>query len=273
MTKARTHNIYQPQPATLQEMVVENAQIKTLILRFNDRKLNDSFSYQPGQFMMVSVMHCGEAPISIASTPTRPGVLHLSVRKAGKLTAALHELAIGDQIGLRGPFGRPFPMTRLEGRDLLFVAGGIGLAPLRAVIDYALDHGDAYGRKVILYGSRLPSDIAFQADIDTWRQRPDTECHLTVDRTEPGWDGPVGVVTTLLDRVALAPATTTALLCGPPIMIDTLRAELAARGFAAGDIITTMERHMKCGVGICGHCHMENKLVCTDGPVFTAAEL
>lgn len=266
-------NIYLPRPALIDRVLVENSQIKTFALVFQDDEYNRSFVYRPGQFMMLSVPHCGEAPISFSSTPTRPGIIHLSLRKAGQLTTAMHELGPGAIVGLRGPYGRHFPLEDLQGRDLLFLAGGIGLAPLRSVINFCLDRGLEYGRINILYGSRLPSDIAFRADIDNWRQQPTVNCLLTVDAAEPGWDGPVGVVTTLLDRIDIDINNCTALVCGPPLMIRFGIAELSRMGFKDEDIITTMERHMKCGIGTCGHCYLEEKLVCRDGPVFSRAEL
>lgn len=265
-------DLYLPRPAEIREVIAENSQIKTFVLSFVDREYQDRFSYAPGQFLMVSIPHCGEAPISVSSTPMNDGTIHLSVRRAGRLTEVMHDMRKGDVVGLRGPYGRPFPMADLAGRDLLFVAGGIGLAPLRSVINTCLAAG--HGRRItILYGSRTPSDIAFQADLATWGQTANVSCLLTVDRAEPGWQGEVGLVTALLAHCCLAPHESKALLCGPPMMIRAVLAELAGRGFADADIITTMERHMKCGVGICRHCHMDEKLVCKDGPVFTLEEL
>jgi NAD(P)H-flavin reductase len=184
----------------------------------------------------------------------------------------MHALREGDQIGLRGPYGRPFVMEALQGHDLLFVAGGIGLAPLRSVINGCLDTA-GHGKITILYGSRVPSDIAFRADIDTWHNHPAVDCRLTVDVAEPGWDGPVGLVTGLLEQLTVNPATSTALVCGPPVMIGAVLNALGAMGFADEDILTTMERHMKCGIGVCRHCHMGSKLICVDGPVFSLAQL
>ncbi|MBU0730513.1 MAG: FAD/NAD(P)-binding protein [Proteobacteria bacterium] len=265
-------NIYLPKIATIKDICIENSQIKTFILEFNDQKFNKSFSYNPGQFLMVSVPHHGEAPISFSSTPTRPGAVYLSIRKAGKLTGAMHELAKGAAIGLRGPYGKPFPMEDLKGSNLLFVAGGIGLAPLRSVINYCLDKRAEYGEITVLYGSRAPSDIAFAADIDSWKKQG-VSCSLTVDVAEDGWDGPVGLVTTLLDNLQSDNSNTTAIVCGPSLMIRFVINKLTAMGFSDETIITTLERHMKCGVGICRHCHMDNKLVCDDGPVFSVADL
>jgi NAD(P)H-flavin reductase len=267
-----SQDLYQPKPAEIREVIEENSQIKTFDLSFVDREYNDGFSYEPGQFMMVSIPHCGEAPISVSSTPLNGGTIHLSVRRAGKLTEAMHGMKRGDVVGLRGPYGRPFPMASLVAKDLLFVAGGIGLAPLRSVINTCLAAGHER-RITILYGSRTPSDIAFKEDLAGWGQTKNVTCLLTVDRAEPGWEGEVGLVTALLAHCCLDPHETKALLCGPPMMIRAVLAQLADQGFADGDIITTMERHMKCGVGICRHCHMDDKLVCKDGPVFTLEEL
>lgn len=266
-------NIYLPQPAIIRDILMENSQIKTFVLAFADKDYNRSFTYKPGQFMMVSVPHCGEAPISFSSSPSRPGTIQLSIRRTGKLTNAIHDLQRGSVIGLRGPYGRPFPMDLLKKKNLIFVAGGIGLAPLRSVITFCLDRGGNYGHKTILYGCRAPDELAFAADFATWDKRDDVTCLLTVDTAAPGWNGAVGVVTGLLDTIDLEAATSAALVCGPPIMIRFTLAKLSALGLADEDIITTMERQMKCGVGICQHCHMDNKLVCIDGPVFSRAEL
>ncbi len=268
-----TENIYLPRPAQIKKVVQENSQIKTFELTFTDKEYNLAFSYQPGQFMMVSVPHCGEAPISFSSSPSRPGKIDLSIRRAGKLTTAIHQLKKNAVIGLRGPYGRPFPMEDLKGRNLLFVAGGIGLAPLRSVINYCLDREEEYGDITILYGSRTPSDIAFSEDLQAWKNRKHVTCLLTVDEPESGWAGNVGVVTTLFDQVTPVKTNTAALVCGPPVMLRFVIAKLKDMGFADVDIITTLERHMKCGVGICRHCHMDEKVICYDGPVFSYAEL
>ncbi len=266
-------NIYQPQPAMIRAIRDENCQIKTFVLAFRDPERNRRFTYEPGQFMMVSIPHQGEAPISFSSTPTRPGTIELSIRKAGRLTGAMHELREGDVIGLRGPFGRPFAMDELKGFHLLFVAGGIGLAPLRGVINYCLDNRQDYGLITILAGSRCPADVSFEKDLRAWREQPGVTCAVTVDVGDEKWPHHVGLVTSLLDRFTEDPAASRAIVCGPPLMIRFVMADLSKRGFADTDIITTMERHMKCGIGVCGHCHLDNKLVCVDGPVFTRAEL
>ena len=266
------NNIYLPLAATVQKIISENEQIKTFIVAFQDNAYNEKFTYEPGQFMMVSMPHYGEAPISISSTPSRPGTIHLSVRKAGGLTEAMHKLKEGDYLGLRGPYGRPFPMD-IIGNNILFVAGGIGLAPLRSVIDFSLDRGTDTDKKSVLYGSRTPSDIAFKDDIQGWQKHPGVSCRLTVDQAEDGWSGSIGVVTTLLEDIDFDPESGCAMLCGPPIMIKFTLAKLLEIGFPPEKIWTTMERYMKCGVGLCGHCHLDDKLVCVDGPVFNLHEL
>lgn len=266
-------NIYQPHPARVIRVTQENCQIKTFTLAFTDASRNEAFSYQPGQFMMVSMADCGEAPISIASSPSRPGALDLSVRQAGVLTRAMHTLHPGDVLGLRGPYGKPFPLAALRGRDLVFVAGGIGLAPLRSLITFCLDNRADYGAITLLYGSRSPQDIAFMADISAWQDKHSVPCLLTVDTSEPGWQGHVGVVTTLLGTIRPDPSRSTAIVCGPSLMIRFVLAELSRMGFSDDFIITTLERHMKCGIGVCRHCHMERTLVCADGPVFTLSQL
>jgi NAD(P)H-flavin reductase len=271
---AEAKNLYLPYTAEILSVIVENSQIKTFILAFVDQEFNRAFSYEPGQFLMLSVPHCGEAPISISSTPSQPGTIQLSIRAAGKLTRAMHQLEAGDTVGLRGPYGRPFPMSDLVGHDLLFVAGGIGLAPLRSVISTCLiDKRFVDNRLTILYGSRAPSDLAFKADLEAWQKMPMVACHLTVDLAEPGWSGELGLVTSLLDRVEQDPARSKALICGPPPMIKPIIAKLKGRGYHNKNILTTLERYMKCGVGLCRHCHMGETLVCKDGPVFTWEEL
>jgi NAD(P)H-flavin reductase len=266
-------NAYLPHPARIMRVTEENAQIKTFELAFTDAARNQAFSHRPGQFMMVSIPHHGEAPISIASSPTRPGTIDLSVRQAGHLTTAMHAMGQGDLVGLRGPYGRPFPVAACQGRDLVFVAGGIGLAPLRSLITFALDHRADFGAITLLYGSRSPQDIAFSKDIRHWQEEAGVQCLLTVDQAQPGWQGQVGLVTTLLDQLHPDPARTTGICCGPSVMIRAVLAGLVAKGLSPEQCITTLERHMKCGIGVCRHCHLDSTLVCVDGPVFTLAQL
>ncbi|NPA94882.1 MAG: oxidoreductase [Thermodesulfobacteria bacterium] len=261
-----------PAEAVIKDIITENSTIKTFVVEILDEELAGTFTYLPGQFVMVSVPHKGEAPISISSHLTTPGLMHLSIRKAGRLTSALHQMKEGDHVGIRGPYGRPFPMQELQGRDILLVAGGIGLAPLRSVIEFCLHSPEQFGSITLLYGSRAPSDIAFRADLDRWAAEG-VDVRLTVDVAEPGWKGHVGLVTKLLEDVQIGGNSHSALLCGPPIMIDVVTKMLQDKGLSPDQIITTLERNMKCGVGLCGHCYMNGVYICKHGPVFTVSQL
>ncbi len=265
-------NIYLPEPVKVQEIIRENDLVRTFVLEFDDPLVNQDFSYEPGQFMMVSMPHCGEAPISFSSAPGRGGGFALTVRRAGRLTSAMHRLRPGDTIGVRGPYGRPFPMADLAGHNLLFVAGGIGLAPLHSVIGYCLDHRSEYGDITLLYGCRTPADICFADDLERWQQEG-VRCLCTVDEADGSWSGRVGLVTELLQEARVEPASWRALVCGPGIMIHFVLSRLLEMGFPRDHLFTTLERHMKCGVGICGHCFLEEKLICREGPVFSLDEL
>jgi len=262
-----------PRQAVIREIIRENDQIRTFRLELREK--TRPFAFRPGQFLMLSVPHCGEAAISISSSPTELPLVNLSIRRAGSLTTAVHALQVGAQVGIRGPFGRPFPVQDFGGRSLLVVAGGIGLAPLKGVIDYCLFHREVDEDLVqgitLLYGSRTPDDIAFGQVITRWREQG-VDCRLTVDQAGGDWKGSVGLVTDLLDNCAVTEQTT-ALVCGPPIMIRFVLDRLSGMGCSDEHIITTLERHMKCGMGLCGHCHLDGKMVCVDGPVFSLAQL
>ncbi len=262
-----------PKQAVIREVIKENEQIRTFRLELMDK--TSPFTFSPGQFLMLSVPHYGEAAISISSSPTALPLIDLSIRRAGTLTTAVHAMQTGEQIGIRGPFGKPFPVRDFTGRSLLIVAGGIGLAPLKGVIDYSIfqqELDDEPAQDItLLYGSRTPDDIAFASILTSWQQRG-VDCRLTVDEADSNWQGSVGLVTNLLESCNVT-ENTTALICGPPIMIRFVIARLSAMGCADNQIITTLERHMKCGMGICGHCHLDGKMVCVDGPVFTLAQL
>ena len=262
-----------PSEAIIKDIIDENSTIKTFVVELTEPEQAKAFSYMPGQFVMVSIAHQGEAPISISSSPTQSGPFHLSIRKAGRLTSVMHNMAVGDFIGIRGPYGRSFPMKELENRDLLIVAGGIGLAPMRSVINYCVDNSSRYNSLTLLYGSRTPSDIAFKKDLAKWEKHPLVDVRLTVDMAEPGWNGNVGLVTSLLEDVEIDNKTHSALLCGPPIMIDAVSQILQNKGLEPKNIITTLERNMKCGIGLCGHCYMNGVYICKKGPVFTLEQL
>ncbi|MCL5038116.1 MAG: FAD/NAD(P)-binding protein [Chloroflexi bacterium] len=272
-----THNPYKPQNWEIKKIIDETPDVKTF--RLFQRGVRP-FIYKPGQFVEISIPGAGEAPISITSTPTRPDYLELSIKKTGKVTGLLHGLSMGDVVNIRGPYGRGFPVDELKGEDLLFVAGGIGLAPLRSVINYVLDRRASYGEVIVLYGARSYDDLVFKDDLALWGSRRDMNLLATVDAgcdewsdREEGWCGRVGVVTTLFSECKMDSARHLCLICGPHIMIKFALAGLMEAGFKPSRIITTLERMMKCGIGKCGHCNIGPKYVCQDGPVFTMEEI
>ncbi|MBQ6601309.1 MAG: FAD/NAD(P)-binding protein, partial [Clostridia bacterium] len=216
----------------------------------------------------------GEAMFSITSSPTNKEYQEFSIKKCGVLTDYLHDLQVGDEITVRGPYGNNFPVdTELKGKNLLFVAGGIGLAPLRSVINYVLDNRDDYGTVDILYGSRSADDLVQLKEIqDVWMKAKDTNVYLTIDRPQDGWDGHVGFVPSYLKELELT-TDKTVLVCGPPIMIKFVLAALEEMGFSKTQAYTTLELRMKCGVGKCGRCNIGSKYVCKDGPVFRCDEV
>jgi sulfhydrogenase subunit gamma (sulfur reductase) len=233
-----------------------------------------SLGNEPGQFVEVSLFGIGEAPISVSSSPSRSnGTFELCVRNVGDVTSAMHQMEPGAMMGIRGPFGTGFPTDKMKGKDVLFAAGGLGLAPLRSLINEVLDQRSAFGRVIILYGTKHPSEILFPEELEGWAQREDVEFHMTVDRGDEGWQGHVGVITTLFPRVTLNPRNTIAAACGPPIMYRFVLMELLGKGIPEAQIYLSLERRMKCGVGKCGHCQINDLYCCQDGPVFRYADI
>jgi len=222
--------------------------------------------FRPGQFNMLYAFGAGESAISISGDPGGGPLLH-TIRAAGRVTRAMRDLSRGDVVGVRGPFGEPWPLARAHGRDLLVVAGGIGLAPLRPVLLAALRERDRFARVLLLYGARTPADVLYRQEIEAWRERPGLEVAVTVDHDAPGWNGSVGVVTRLIERAGFDPDHSLALLCGPEVMMRFAGRSLRERGMATTDIWLSMERNMACGVGWCGHCQLGPLRVCRDGPV------
>lgn len=264
-------DIYLPQPAS----VLETKSLTELenYFRFS-LDSGEDFGHMPGQFAEVSVPGIGEAPISISSSPTRDGGFEMVVRRMGNVSAAMHNLEAGDKVGIRGPFGTTFPVTdALKGKDVLFIAGGIGLVPLRSAIHYVLDNRDDYGRVIILYGAKTPAERLFVRELLDWNEREDVEYLDTVDRPDERWQGNTGVITTLMPKISVDPASTRAVVCGPPVMYKFVLLELFDMQVPHEDIFVSLERHMKCGVGKCGHCQINGVYVCQDGPVFNYAEI
>lgn len=233
-----------------------------------------TLDHDPGQFVQVTLFGVGEAPISICSSPSRSnGTFELCVRNVGDLTNQLHQYNVGSVIGIRGPFGRGFPMERFRGKDVLFVAGGLGLAPLRSVIYEALDHREKYNRIIILYGARTPADRLFQDELIEFARRADVELYDTVDEGDAAWKGRVGFVNALFNDVAINPHNTVAVVCGPPVMYQFVIQDLCRLGVAEHDIWLSFERRMKCGVGKCGHCQINHLYACLDGPSLSYTEI
>lgn len=227
------------------------------------------FKFLPGQFNMVYVFGVGEVPISISGDPSKKSRIMHTTRMVGTVTKAMGKLKKGDLLGIRGPFGSSWPVDRCSGCDIVIVAGGIGLAPLRPAIYHILSNRERYNRVILLYGARTPDDILYKNEIERWRSRFDFEVYVTVDRGISGWKGNVGVVTTLIPRSPFDPENTIALVCGPEIMMRFTALELIKRGVKENNIFLSMERNMKCGVGLCGHCQFGPTFICKDGPVFS----
>jgi len=254
--------------------VVKNDELtpneKVFEFRFKDGK---ELGHRPGQFVEVSIMGTGESPISVSSSPTKDGTFQLAVRNVGNVTTALHALERGAMVGIRGPFGNGFPLEALDGRDVLLIAGGIGLFPLRSLVQYILDRRSSFGKVILLFGARSPAERLFLDELDLWSRSPEIEFQETVDKGDESWKGNVGVITTLIPKVDIDPGKTMAVVVGPPIMYRFVIGELKKKGLADENIILSLERRMKCGVGKCGHCQINGVYVCQEGPVFTLAQL
>ena len=263
---------YVPKLATIIRKVPMTA-METLF----EVKLEDGveLGHKPGQFVEVSIFGIGEAPISISSSPTKKGTFELCVRRLGNVTSKLHKLNVGDRIGIRGPFGNGFDAEALKGKDLLFIAGGLGIAPLRSLFNYVLDNRKDYGKVFLLYGCKEPKEILFGDEILALASRKDVEFKSAVNwcPENEAWTGSIGVITTLIPQVSFDPEKTTAILCGPPVMYKFVIADLKGRNVPDDHIIMSLERRMKCGVGKCGHCQINHIYVCKDGPVFNYSKI
>ena len=261
---------YVPEKATIKKITQLTETEKLFLLSIDSGR---SLGHAPGQFVEVSLFGIGEGPISISSPPARDNTFELGVRAAGNLTRALHGLKSGDALGIRGPFGHGFPVENLMGKDLLFVAGGIGLVPLRSLIKYSLEHRDAFGRIIILFGARSPQERLFTDELAAWSKRSDIEFLETVDRSDDGWKGNVGVITTLFKKITIEPRKTAVMIVGPPVMYKYALLEVKEKEVPRNNIWLSLERRMKCGLGKCGHCQINNYYVCQDGPVFAYPQI
>ena len=261
-----------PKLGVITDIRIDTPDIKTFrVVSPEGKKL---FEHRPGQCAMVSIPGVGEAMFSITSSPTNTEYMEFSIKKCGCLTTWLHHAEVGQNVTVRGPYGNPVPVDDVfAGKDLLFVAGGVGLAPLRSVINYCRHYRDRYGKIDIVYGSRSKDDLLdYQEIINEWSTDSGVNVHLTIDREQEGWDGHVGFVPTYVKELGFEP-TKTAVLCGPPIMIKFTLQGLSELGFNKEQVYTTLELRMKCGIGKCGRCNVGNKYVCKDGPVFRMDQL
>ncbi len=248
----------------------ETPDVQTYTIRTLDGK--KPFAPMPGQLAMVSLLGVGEAMFSI--TAQGDDYIQSSIKKTGLLTDAFHEMSVGQQIGVRGPYGNHFPIDDIKGKDLLFIGGGIGIAPVRSLIRYCLEHREDFGHIDILYGARSKNDICFKEDcLENWPKEKDTSVYITTDVPSDDWDGHVGFVPSYIEEIGFSPENKKVILCGPPIMIKLSSESLIKMGFKKEDVITTLEMRMKCGIGKCGRCNIGSKFVCLDGPVFTLTDL
>jgi NAD(P)H-flavin reductase len=255
-----------PQPYQIEAVRPETHDTFTLELAPRNGVKGRAFA--AGQFNMLYVFGVGEVPISISGDPARSQPLVHTIRAVGPVTQAMRSLERGQVLGLRGPFGIGWPVVEAEGSDVLLVAGGFGLAPLRPALYHLLAKREKYGRIVLLYGTRTPRDLLYEKELHEWRGRFDVQVEVTVDSAAAAWRGNVGVVTALFPKVRFEPASTMAMICGPEIMMRFTVQELQQHGVEAGSIYIAMERNMKCAVGLCGHCQFGPTFVCKDGPVF-----
>ncbi len=266
-------NPYLPEVATILETVQETHNIKTFRVRFDDEAKMAAFKFEPGQVGQLSAFGIGESTFVINSPPTRMDYLQFSVMRAGEVTTRLHGLAAGDKVGVRAPLGNHFPYESMKGKNIVFVGGGIGMAPLRTLFLFMLDNRADYGDITLLYGARSPADMAFSAELPEWTSRADVNATLTIDREAEGWEHRVGLIPNVLLELAPKPENAVAITCGPPIMIKFTLEALKKLGFEDDQIVTTLEKRMKCGIGICGRCNIGTSYVCVDGPVYTYAQL
>jgi len=264
-------NPFIPEPARIVRTYPLTEDVKFFQVRIVDMERALSFKYNPGQFAMISVLGAGEAPFSISSTSSRPGLLEFCIRKVGSVTKALFRLKENDLIGVRGPYGNGFPIEKMIGKDILIVVGGLGAAPLRSVLLYCLDNRDHFRRVSMLHGAKRPAEMIFREEFLALKEREDLECHLAVDEDDTGiWTENIGVVTTLFPKLEqIDPANIYALVCGPPVMYKFVIKEFIKLKIPKDQILMTLERRMKCGVGKCGHCAIDYIYTCLDGPVFT----
>lgn len=258
-----------PQPAEILEKRQEADHIYTYRLSFCDAEQRRAFHFQPGQFNMLYAFGVGDVAISIASDPRDAEILEHTVRIVGNVTGALRELDQGDVVGIRGPFGSHWPMEDARGRDLIFITGGLGCAPVTGAIQYAMNRRDDYGKIKILHGVKTRQDLIYRQKFLAWQKHPDTEVILTSDQADREWKYQVGMVTNLVDQIQFDPGRTTVMMCGPEAMMHFTVKGFLKHGVAAHDIHLALERNMKCAMGFCGHCQYGPHFICKNGPILS----
>ena len=268
-------NIFKPEIVTIDEIIDETIDTKTFRLKFKDPEVAKNFSFKAGQFGEYTAFGAGESTFCIASSPTRPEFIECSFKTAGKVTGELRELNVGDEMGFRGPYGNTFPLDEWKGKSVVFIAGGIGLAPVRCVIWNVLDTREDFKDVTIVYGARSVGDLCYKRELEEWAARADVKLVTTVDPggETPDWKGSVGFVPTVVGETAPSADNAVAVICGPPIMIKFTLPVLEKLGYSDEVVYTTLENRMKCGFGKCGRCNIGHVYVCKDGPVFTAAQI
>lgn len=268
----KNETLLTPEKATIVSITCMTEQEKLFEIELDN---GESLDHKPGQFVELYLPGYGEAPFSISSSPTKDGPFEICVREVGRVTGGLHQAEEGDKVGIRGPFGNGFDVEFLKGKDVLFIGGGLGIAPLRSLINYVRDNAEDYGETTILYGCKEPSERLFVDELEEWQGHEFCDARETVDScpADAEWDGNVGVITTLIPEVDFDPESTYAVVCGPPVMYKFVMQELDKKGLPDDHRFLSLERRMKCGVGECGHCQIGDLYVCQDGPVFNYAEI
>lgn len=273
--EAAIKNLYLPELVTIEDIYQETPDVRSYRLIFKEPKARDAFDFKAGQFGLYSAFGCGESTFCIASSPTRKGYIQCTFRNVGRVTGALANLEVGDTMGFRGPYGNSFPIDDWKGKNIVFVAGGIALPPVRSVIWNCLDRREDFADITIVYGARTVDDLVYKNELTHWNDRNDVNLVQTVDPggETPEWKGRVGFVPTVLEEVGPKPENTIAVMCGPPIMIKFALQALEKLGFSDENVYTTLENKMKCGVGKCGRCNVGDIYICKEGPVYTAAQV
>ncbi|AUH73641.1 hydrogenase/sulfur reductase gamma subunit [Legionella sainthelensi] len=264
---------YLPLEAIIVERTQESATIFSLHLRFLDPKLHNQFLFYPGQFNMLYLYGVGEVAISIVSDPEKKETLTHTIRAIGRVTKALQKLQPGERIGIRGPFGRGWPLEQAQGKNIIVLTGGLGCAPSVSIIHYILARRENYGHLSILQGVKHSDDFIFRKQYEIWQQSPNTIIHIAADQAGPKWPWAIGYITDMIDKINLTPENTVVMMCGPEMMMNTAVKILTKKGISEHDIYLSMERNMECGIGQCGHCQYGGFFICKDGPIFAYSEI